>query len=133
MRAWRVLAAAGVLAASAIAIVGAQVSQPYSGIGDYQVYCSSCHGAEARGDGAIAKSLKIRPTDLTQLAKGNEGVFPADKVFKIIDGRKGVAHKDSDMPMWGDVFGKASDSASAANTAARIDTMVKYLETLQTR
>ena len=97
------------------------------------MYCSSCHGAEARGDGALAKSLKVRPADLTQLARRNDGVFPADKVFQIIDGRKGVAHNNSDMPAWGDVFGKASESAGAANTAARIDTLVKYLETLQAK
>ena len=132
MRAWGVLAA-GIVAATAMVTVGAQVSQPYSGNGDYQVYCSSCHGAEARGDGAIAKSLKSRPSDLTQLKMRNDGVFPADRVFKIIDGRKGVAHSDSDMPMWGDVFAKASESAGEDKTAKRIDTLVKYLETLQAK
>ena len=108
-------------------------SQPYSGHADYQVYCSSCHGTEGRGDGAIAKSLKQRPSDLTQLAKRNDGVFPAKKVFDTIDGRKATAHGGPDMPAWGDVFAKATESAGAENAAARIDVLVEYLQTLQVK
>ena len=133
MKAWGALTAAIIFGASALVTVRAQGSQPYSGSGDYQVYCSSCHGAEARGDGMIAKSLKKRPADLTQLSKRNNGVFPDEKVFKTIDGRKGGAHGDTDMPAWGDVFAKASESASAETTALRIDTLVKYIETLQAK
>ena len=132
MSARRVFAAAIVVAGSVLATVPI-AAQPYSGHGDYQVYCSSCHGAEARGDGVIANTLRKRPADLTQLGKRNNGVFPADRVFNIIDGRKGAAHSDSDMPPWGEVFAKSSESAGAEQTAARIDTLVKYLETLQAK
>jgi mono/diheme cytochrome c family protein len=131
MHAWRVVTAAAIVAA-ALATVRAQDSQPYSGGADYQVYCSSCHGAGARGDGAIATSLKKRPADLTQLTKRNDGVFPRDQVARVIDGRSG-GHEAEDMPKWGDVFAKASESASARQTAERISTLVKYLETLQAR
>jgi mono/diheme cytochrome c family protein len=133
MKAWGLLTAAIIVGASALVTVRAQGAQPYSGNGDYQVYCSSCHGTEARGDGTIAKSLKKRPADLTQLSRRNNGVYPEEKVFKTIDGRKGGAHSDSDMPAWGDVFAKASESASPENTALRIDTLVKYIETLQAK
>ena len=61
MKAWGLLTAALIVGASALVTVRAQGSPPYSGNGDYQVYCASCHGAEARGDGMIAKSLKKRP------------------------------------------------------------------------
>ena len=95
---------------------------------------ASCHGAEGRGDGVIAKSLKKRPADLTQLTKRNNGVFPEERVFKTIDGRQpGGAHSDSDMPVWGDVFAKSSESAGAENVAARIETLVRYLQTLQAK
>ena len=117
----------------ALATAGAQQSAPYSGHSDYQAYCSSCHGVMAHGDGTIAKSLKQRPADLTQLTRRNDGVFPSDRVFKTIDGRKGAGHDDIDMPRWGEVFGKSSESASPEQTAQRIDTLVKYLETLQAR
>jgi mono/diheme cytochrome c family protein len=131
MRAWGLLAAASIVVASALVTVGAQ-AQPYSGSGDYQVYCSSCHGTEARGDGVIAKSLKKRPSDLTQLTKHNDGTFPQDKVFKTIDGRQGGGHSD-DMPAWADVFAKASESAGPENAVARINTLVKYIESLQAK
>lgn len=112
---------------------GAQY-EPYSGGADYQVYCRSCHGASGKGDGSIATSLKKRPADLTQLAKQNDGVFPEGKVSKTVDGRtSGSAHGDSDMPAWGDVFAKSSESQGAENVALRIRALVKYLETLQAK
>ena len=132
MKRWGVLTAAAIVAASGLVTVRAQGAHPYSGHADYQVYCSSCHGAEARGDGAIAPSLKPRPADLTQLTRRNDGVFPSERVFKLIDGRSG-GHEAADMPKWGEVFAKATESAGAEQTAARIDTLVKYLETLQAK
>jgi mono/diheme cytochrome c family protein len=131
--AWLVGALIGASVVTAGIPAGAQ-SEPYSGGGDYQVYCSSCHGASGKGDGSIAKSLKKRPSDLTQLAKLNNGVFPGDKVFKTVDGRTpGSAHSDSDMPAWGDVFAKSIESQGTENAAMRIRTLVKYLETLQAK
>jgi mono/diheme cytochrome c family protein len=130
MRAWAT-ASAAVIVVSVFGAAGAR-AQPYSGSGDYQVYCVSCHGAEGHGDGMIAKSLKKPPADLTQIARRNGGVFPDDEVFKAIDGRQaGNAHRATDMPAWGEVLAKSSGSVGAENTAARIDALVKYLQTLQ--
>jgi mono/diheme cytochrome c family protein len=131
----RRLAAVAILAGTIAGVnVLAQVqTQPYSGHADYQAYCSSCHGTEARGDGMIAKSLKQRPSDLTRLAGRNNGVFPEKKVFEAIDGRKIGAHGNPDMPAWADVFAKATESAGAENAAARIDVLVQYLQTLQVK
>ena len=134
MRIWTPVAIAVAAATAALVNLGAQVqSQPYSGSGDYQAYCSSCHGVDAKGDGSIAKSLKKKPADLTQLAKHNNGVFPRDKVFNIVDGRQGGAHGDSDMPQWADVFAKSTESPGADNAKARINVLVEYLETLQAK
>ena len=45
------------------------------------------------------------PPDLTVLAKKNNGVFPFNSVYEIIDGRKTVvAHGTRDMPIWGDRY-----------------------------
>lgn len=133
MRAWGLPAAAIVVTFAAVTVAAQTPTARYSGNDDFHVYCSSCHGGEARGDGMIAKSLKKRPADLTQLSRRNGGVFPDDKVFKIIDGRKGGAHTDSDMPAWGEVFAKASESASDETAAERIEILVRYLETLQAK
>ena len=130
----RQLTAVAILAGAiaCVNVLAQAQSQPYSGHADYQVYCSSCHGTEAKGDGMIAKSLKQKPSDLTQLAKRNNGVFPEKKVFDTIDGRKTTAH-GPDMPAWGEVFAKATESAGAENAAVRIDVLVQYLQTLQVK
>ena len=130
----QIVATALVVGATAMVTLAAQVrTQPYSGESDYQVYCSSCHGTDAKGDGTIAKSLKRRPSDLTQLTRRNGGLFPDEKVFNTVDGRRSTAHSDSDMPAWAEVFAKASESAGTESAAARIDVLVKYLQTLQVK
>jgi len=130
MRAWAAASAAVVMMGS-LGTAGAR-AQPYAGSSDYQVYCVSCHGAEGRGDGMIAKSLKKRPADLTTIAQRNGGVFPDDKVFKAIDGRQPEgSHSATDMPAWGEVLAKSSGSVGAENTGARIEALVKYVQELQ--
>jgi mono/diheme cytochrome c family protein len=123
-------------AVMASAPLGAQ-TQPDSGAsGDYlfRTYCASCHGASARGDGPLADSMRTRPSDLTEIAKRNKGVFPRDQVFRIIDGRQGVkGHGGADMPVWGDVFARSSQVRNEAVITARIEALVRYLEGLQAR
>lgn len=134
MTARKIAAIALVVAASVLISVSAQAQmQPYSGQSDYQDYCSSCHGSTAKGDGAIAKSLLRRPSDLTMLTRRNNGRFPEERVFKAVDGRRSFVHGDSDMPAWAAVFATAAESSGAENAAARIDALVKYLKTLQVK
>jgi len=72
------------------------------GADEYRISCLSCHGVGGKGNGPMAEILKVQPSDLTVIAKSNEGVFPLDKVFRTIDGRYGVTgHGDRDMPIWG--------------------------------
>jgi len=53
-------------------------------------------------------------------------------VFKMIEGRSpGASHRAPDMPVWGDVFAKATESAGPDAAAARITALVKYLEMIQ--
>jgi mono/diheme cytochrome c family protein len=69
---------------------------------EYLSNCGSCHGNDAKGKGPVADQLKVTPTNLTQLAKKNGGVFPVSAVYEIIDGRKAVAaHGSREMPVWG--------------------------------
>jgi mono/diheme cytochrome c family protein len=129
MRGW--VTASAVMMVSALGAAGAW-AQSYSASVDYQMFCVSCHGADGRGDGAIAKSLKKRPADLTRIKERNAGVFPDDKIFKTIEGREPASpHGATDMPAWGDVLAKSSASLGAENAAARIDALVKYLQALQ--
>ena len=60
--------------------------------------------------------LRTRPIDLTTLAKRAGGVYPADAVFDMIDGRKQVrSHRAESMPIWGCRY----DSWSVTNRKKR--------------
>ena len=52
----------------------------------YQSYCATCHGKDARGNGLFTKVLKKVPPDLARIAVRNHGVFPMEKVQRIISG-----------------------------------------------
>jgi mono/diheme cytochrome c family protein len=56
----------------------------------FKTYCASCHGKEAKGDGPLADSLRFRPPDLTLLARRNGGTYPAEAIYRTIEGRKPV-------------------------------------------
>ena len=95
-------------------------------------YCASCHGASGRGDGPAADSFKVPPSNLTQLARRNGGVFVADRIHRTIDGRGAKAHGSGDMPVWGDVF-RRRQGLEDETVQARIDAIISYLRTIQER
>ena len=43
---------------------------------EFQSSCAACHGADGKGKGPMSVELKSTPSDLTVLAKKNNGVFP---------------------------------------------------------
>jgi mono/diheme cytochrome c family protein len=100
----------------------------------FKTYCASCHGANGRGTGPVAIFLRVPPADLTQIARRNKGAFPADQVYRIIDGRQSVkTHGDSQMPVWGDAFSKSLAGADEKAVSARIRALVAFLESIQER
>jgi mono/diheme cytochrome c family protein len=102
----------------------------FSGATLFDDYCKACHGAGAKGDGVLAKLLRKQPANLTLLAQKNDGVFSAEMVARIIDGRKPLpGHGGGDMPVWGEAFGKTSDGTDA--TPRKIAALVAYLESIQ--
>ena len=125
----------------AVAILGGTSAHAQSAaIGDeagsslFRTYCAVCHGTSARGDGPLADSMRRRPPDLTTIARREGGAFPADKVFRIIDGRQKVAgHGGPDMPVWGDVFTRTAGTNDEASVKLRIEQLVRYLESIQER
>ena len=104
-----------------------------AGSGLYSTYCVVCHGADGKGTGPLADSLKVRPADLTLLAKNNGGTYPSEMMAKIIDGREGVkGHGGGDMPVWGDAFERSADAGPQA-VKDRIDALVEYLAGMQAK
>jgi mono/diheme cytochrome c family protein len=99
----------------------------------FDAYCASCHGSDARGAGPRADQLRRLPPSLTSFAARNGGVFPSERVRRIIDGRDIPAHGTTEMPVWGDAFRRSREGLSHAAAAARIDAIVRYLESIQER
>jgi mono/diheme cytochrome c family protein len=95
----------------------------------YQSSCAACHGIDGKGDGPVAKELKTLPADLTVLAKNNNGMFPYDMVYQVIDGRNSsiASHGTREMPIWGYRFGPPE----AFRFKQRILAVIDYLKTIQ--
>lgn len=100
----------------------------------FRMYCASCHGTSARGDGPLAASMRRTPPNLTEITKRHKGAFPAELIFKIIDGRQRVpGHGGPDMPVWGDAFMRTSDSTDQNSVRYRIQALVDHLESIQAK
>jgi mono/diheme cytochrome c family protein len=103
---------------------------------DFDTNCASCHGVDGKGHGeALYVIPQVKPPDLTVLSKNDGGVFPADRVYKSIDGRNGIpSHERFDMPFWGTTFqreGQEFTPASEAAVRARIKKIVDYVKSIQ--
>ena len=131
-----VLALGGVVVAGSVGAARARTtSSPVGGVAGsytYHTYCASCHGARGKGDGPLAENLRSRPPDLTQLARENDGKYPAEMVRQVIDGRKPIAgHGGPDMPVWGDAFNNADTAHDEKAVEQKIQSLVDYLKTIQ--
>jgi len=80
----------------------------YEGRRLFVSYCQLCHGEDGRGDGPLAKTMNIKPIDLTKSIRAR-----SDTILKKIitgRGRQTITGRDrhnliSDaMPEWKDVF-----------------------------
>ena len=112
---------------------GARVTEQ-QGAALYATYCATCHGTSARGDGPLADSMRRRPANLTEILTRNNGVFPGEMIYRVIDGRQPVrGHGGPDMPVWGDAFKRAIDVGGEEAVRNRIQAIVDYLEMIQQR
>lgn len=97
----------------------------------YQLYCKTCHGSSGKGDGSVAEILKIPPSDLTRIRLRNGGEYPAEKIYRIIDGRGEIKAHGRDMPIWGDAFRLTEETDDEKVVVEKIQALVSYLESIQ--
>ena len=97
----------------------------------YKAYCAVCHGANGKGGGPMAGALKVRPANLTHIAERNRGVFPADRVEKIISGDTEIpkGHGTREMPVWGPVFSQIEWDRDLS--PVRLRNLAEYIRELQ--
>jgi mono/diheme cytochrome c family protein len=98
----------------------------------FNQYCAVCHGADAKGGGPAADSLKQRPTDLTQISRKNNDKFPEEKILAELKGSGSItAHGSADMPIWGPIFGRMSSNLNQSQD--RMHGLLNYLEQIQSK
>lgn len=132
------------VAISAIVVSGtahAGTGDVAAGKKDFTTYCAPCHGTSGVGDGPVAPELMKPPRDLTVFARDAGGVFPAQKVRKMVDGRTMPrAHGTPQMPVWGQWFGFQATAGGLLQedrktiekqVSQRLDNLVAYIRTIQ--
>ena len=90
----------------------------------FKTHCATCHGVNGRGNGPLADQLRRPPPDLTKFTARNGGLFPDERLRRIIDGRDVPSHGDRDMPVWGDVFRDPREGRSSEAGKGRVDAIV---------
>lgn len=99
-------------------------------------HCAVCHGAEATGDGPMAPILLIQPTDLTELAALEDGVFPTERTVRRIDGRDPLVSHGSPMPVYGPYFEGRDvviriESGQMMFTSQPVVDLIEWLQSIQ--
>lgn len=125
------------------AVAMAQPVQPLRsdfGKREFDSKCAVCHGLNAKGQGPVVEMLRKPPPDLTLLARRNNGVFPMERLYQVIDGADVPAHGTRDMPIWGqDYRVKAGEYYMEmpydpnAYVRARILALLEYINRLQAK
>ncbi len=98
--------------------IEASLPAAYEGRRLYVSYCQLCHGSDGKGDGPLAKAMKISPADLNTTVRSRSDTI----LTKIItgEGRQTITGRDrhnllSDaMPEWKDVFNESQVKALIA-------------------
>jgi len=103
--------------------------------------CGPKQGHETHADGRETLDSTLVSVDHTdrrvaleaRLSQRAGGTFPAAQVVAFVTngGASIAAHGSSEMPVWGPIF-KGLDNREEVN-AARIENLVKYLESIQAR
>jgi mono/diheme cytochrome c family protein len=130
------------LATALMATTGAAMAADKVDFGkrEYDSKCAVCHGRMGKGDGPYRALLSVPPTDLTVLARRNNGVFPFDAVVRSVDGRTELkSHGSEEMPIWGRDYSLAAGERyfdlpyydTDAYVRARILALAEYVNRLQ--
>ncbi len=127
--------ASGTAQKKVIKKVPMKTTSAYSGEEMYVEYCAVCHGKDGKGGGPAASEFKVAPSDLTTLAKNNNGKFPSDHVAAVLRfGTSTPAHGTRDMPVWGRLLGSSySRGTEPAQVQLRIHNLTEYIESLQSK
>ncbi|PXW68056.1 cbb3-type cytochrome c oxidase subunit III [Loktanella sp. PT4BL] len=137
------LIAAGiwVIASANVSMALDEATQLKLGEIEYMANCASCHGIGGSGDGPVAEVLTTKPSNLTQITTQYNGVYPADEVYRVINGLNMInPHGSREMPVWGPRYWESASERSSsvphdvdmqAMVHGRITALVQYIESIQ--
>ena len=109
---------------------------------EYDTNCAVCHGPTGKGDGSLRDLLRVSATDLTQLARKNQGILPVTRMYDVIDGKGVPSHGSRDMPIWGRTYmvedaQRLQEARGSYDVEAlvrgRILMLIEYINRLQAR
>ncbi|MGR3464952.1 c-type cytochrome [Limimaricola sp.] len=133
----RIITAAALSAAAVLGACANPEAEPDlpSGRALFMENCASCHGADGRGDGPMARSLPRAPADLTRLRVAGKP-FPAVHVMSYIDGYFRQDDLDPVMPEFSRVFTGPTLHVDTGDglltpTPQPLVALSEYLETIQ--
>ena len=129
-------AATAALAALAACMPENTMPQASDGRGLFMENCAVCHGADAKGNGELARAMSKPPRDLTLIQVRHTDVFPRAKVMSIVDG---YTRLDTDRPgmpevgalLEGDLVPFDSGDGRPTPTPRKLVALVEYLESIQ--
>lgn len=129
----------GFVVASTICVISgcAMDTSVEVGRADYEIFCADCHGADAKGDGAVGALLPVPPADLTRISARRGGEFPRVEVMTVIDGYvRGQTHGEVLMPEFGPILEGETVLVDTGDgvmtpTPERLVALADYLATLQ--
>jgi mono/diheme cytochrome c family protein len=129
-------------AANAVPASETTARQSFDAAALYKASCAPCHGLTGDGDGPVAAVLASEVPRLDDLTRRSGGVYPAEYVRDVIDGRNQIgAHGSREMPVWGLRFQRLHESSqppgaeatdqAKASAQLLVGQLVEYLRTLQ--
>ena len=99
-----VIGLATLLCGAALAQTAAPSRPTDFGKREFESNCASCHGVSGKGNGPLVELLRRSPPDQTLLARRNQGVFPMNRLYEVVEGGTLKAHGSRDMPIWGRAY-----------------------------
>ncbi|MFA8384683.1 MAG: c-type cytochrome [Pelagibaca sp.] len=98
--------------------------------------CAVCHGADAKGNGPMARVMETEPADLTLIAQRSGGTFPTVEVLSTIDGYTKASPSGPNMPEFGallegDLVPLDTGDGILTPTPRKLVALVEYIESIQ--
>ncbi|WP_425100942.1 c-type cytochrome [Tropicibacter sp. S64] len=110
---------------------------PQDGRALFMANCAVCHGADATGNGEMARAMAKPPKNLTLIKVRHGDTFPRAKIMSIIDGyarsktMTGPGMPEFGVLLEGDLVPFDSGDGIQTPTPRKLVALLEYLESIQ--